>query len=126
MKKKTNRIAGSEILPIKADLCSQESIPSIIDETLATFGQIDIINNAGTIRRDEAKDFTEKDWDDVINGEFKVSVFLSQAVAREFIKNNSGGKINNVASMLSYQGGIRCVLLIRRQTWCCWFNQGTM
>jgi 2-dehydro-3-deoxy-D-gluconate 5-dehydrogenase len=106
--KKQIESLGQKFLPIKADLCSQESIPSIIDETLATFGQIDIlVNNAGTIRRDEAKDFTEKDWDDVMNVNLKSLFFLSQAVAKEFIKNNSGGKIISVASMLSYQGGIR-------------------
>ena len=52
-------------------------------------------------------DFTEKDWDDVMNVNLKTVFFLSQAVARQFIKQGGGGKIINIASMLSFQGGIR-------------------
>ena len=59
------------------------------------------------IRRDDAIDFTEKDWDDVMNINTKTLFFLSQAVARVYIEQGTGGKIINIASMLSYQGGIR-------------------
>ena len=99
---------GRHFLGIQADLLAMESIPRVVDETIARFGKIDIlINNAGTIRRAEAVDFTERDWDDVMNVNLKVLFFLSQAVARRFIAQQTGGKIINIASMLSFQGGIR-------------------
>jgi len=66
-----------------------------------------LINNAGIIRREDAIDFTEKDWDDVMGINAKTVFFFSQAVARQFIKQKTGGKIISVASMLSFQGGIR-------------------
>ena len=75
---------------------------------VAEFGQIDIlVNNAGLIRREDAINFSEKDWDDVMNLNIKSVFFMSQAVARQFIAQGKGGKIINIASMLSYQGGIR-------------------
>ena len=75
---------------------------------MAEFGHIDIlVNNAGLIRRDDAIDFSEKDWNDVMNLNIKSVFFMSQAVARQFLKQGKGGKIINIASMLSYQGGIR-------------------
>ena len=99
---------GRHFLGIQADLSVMESIPKVVDETIARFGKIDIlINNAGIIRRAEAVDFSEKDWDDVMSVNLKVLFFLSQAVARRFIAQKSGGKIINIASMLSFQGGIR-------------------
>ena len=71
-------------------------------------GRVDIlVNNAGTIRRADALTFSEKDWDDVLNLNLKSVFFLSQAVARQFISQGDGGKIINIASMLSFQGGIR-------------------
>jgi 2-deoxy-D-gluconate 3-dehydrogenase len=85
-----------------------DDIPNIIELALAEFGHIDIlVNNAGIIRRDDAINFSEKDWDDVMNINIKSVFFMSQAVAKQFIAQKTGGKIINVASMLSYQGGIR-------------------
>ena len=99
---------GRRYLEIKADLMSIEPIPGIIARTLAAFGRLDIlVNNAGIIRRQDAVDFTEKNWDDVMNINSKTLFFFSQAAARQFIAQGSGGKIINVASMLSFQGGIR-------------------
>lgn len=99
---------GKKYVGIKADLSSIECIPSIIDKTISEFGKIDIlVNNAGIIRRQDSIEFTEKDWDDVININLKTVFFLSQAVAKQFIKQGTGGKIINIASMLSFQGGIR-------------------
>ncbi len=99
---------GAAFLPVIADLLSLEPIDRIIDEATKKFGRVDIlINNAGIIRREDAIDFTVSDWDDVINTNLKTLYFLSQAVARKFIEQGEGGKIINVASMLSYQGGIR-------------------
>lgn len=95
-------------LGIRADLSSIECIQTIIDKALSEFSKIDIlVNNAGIIRRQDAIEFNEKDWDDVININLKTVFFLSQAVAKQFIKQGTGGKIINIASMLSFQGGIR-------------------
>ncbi len=99
---------GKEFLGIQANLMTTESNASIIQEAIDTFGHIDIlVNNAGIIRREDSINFTEKDWDDVMNINIKNVFFLSQAVAKEFIKQGTGGKIINIASMLSFQGGIR-------------------
>ena len=99
---------GAEFLPVIADLLTLEPIERIIKEAVERFGQIDIlVNNAGIIRREDAVDFTVEDWDDVLNTNLKTLYFLSQAAAKQFIAQGHGGKIINVASMLSYQGGIR-------------------
>ncbi|MGY9371270.1 2-dehydro-3-deoxy-D-gluconate 5-dehydrogenase KduD [Citrobacter pasteurii] len=99
---------GRRFMAIQADLSQQEALSSIVTQTVAAFGRIDIlVNNAGTIRRQDALDFSEKDWDDVMNLNLKSVFFLSQAVARQFLVQGNGGKIINIASMLSFQGGIR-------------------
>jgi 2-dehydro-3-deoxy-D-gluconate 5-dehydrogenase len=99
---------GRRCATIKADLSKSECVPQIVDATLAALGHIDILfNNAGIIRRAPLTEFTEKDWDDVININLRTLFFLSQAVAKVMIKQGKGGKIVNTASMLSFQGGIR-------------------
>lgn len=99
---------GRRFHAIQADLRDQQQLTSIVDQAVAKMGHLDIlINNAGTIRRCDAIDFSEKDWDEVMDLNLKSLFFLSQAVARQFIAQGSGGKIINIASMLSYQGGIR-------------------
>jgi 2-deoxy-D-gluconate 3-dehydrogenase len=96
-----------KVLAIKADLLQKESIQAIIDQTLKTYGRIDIlVNNAGIIRRAPFTELSEKDWDEVIAVNQKALFFLSQAAARVMIKQGRGGKIINIASMLSFQGGI--------------------
>jgi len=98
---------GRRFHGIRADLSRLSSVGDIIDQTIETFGRFDIlVNNAGIIRRSPSVDFTEKDWDDVMNVNLKSLFFLSQAAARQFIKQGNGGKIVNIASMLSFQGGI--------------------
>jgi 2-dehydro-3-deoxy-D-gluconate 5-dehydrogenase len=93
---------------MKANLMTLEPIPRIIETAVAEFGRIDIlVNNAGIITRNDSLDFTEKEWDDVMDINLKTVFFLSQAVARRFLHQKGGGKIINVASMLSFQGGIR-------------------
>jgi len=100
------RALGRRCIPIQADLASIKSIPAIINATLKEFGKLDIlVNCAGIIRRAPAIDFTEKDWDDVININQKSVFFMCQAAAKEMIKQKKG-KIINVASMLSFQGGV--------------------
>ncbi|KAE9528047.1 2-dehydro-3-deoxy-D-gluconate 5-dehydrogenase KduD [Testudinibacter aquarius] len=99
---------GRQFINIQANLMQQDSIPSIVEKATAAFGKIDIlVNNAGIIRREDAIDFSEQNWDEVININLKTVFFLSQAVAKQFIAQGHGGKIINIASMLSFQGGIR-------------------
>lgn len=90
-----------------ADLSSNAAIAPLVEAVLARFGRIDIlVNNAGIIRRADAVDFTEEDWDAVIDTNLKSVFFLCQAVGRHMIERGSG-KIINIASMLTFQGGIR-------------------
>ncbi len=106
--KKKVEAAGSEFLYIRANLLTIDPIEGIINQALEKFGSIDIlVNNAGIIRRVDAIEYSEKDWDDVLNINLKTVFFFSQMVAKQFVKQGSGGKIINIASMLSYQGGIR-------------------
>lgn len=99
---------GRRFMAIQADLRHQHAIDDIVRQAVEKMGRIDIlVNNAGTIRRCDALDFSEQDWDDVMNLNLKTVFFLSQAVARQFIAQGEGGKIINIASMLSWQGGIR-------------------
>lgn len=98
---------GRKCLGITADLSQRESIDQIVEQTRGHFGHIDIlVNNAGIIRRAPITEFTAKDWDEVIAVNQTALFLLSQAVARVMIKQGTGGKIINVASMLSFQGGI--------------------
>lgn len=100
-------IADGNMLAIKADLSTTADHQRIIDETLDWTGNLDIlVNNAGIIRRSDAIDFTEDDWDAVIDTNLKSAFFLSQAAGKVMLPQ-AGGKIINVASILSFQGGIR-------------------
>ena len=104
----TEQICGENFYNVIADLSSIEVIPEVIEKTVNKFGRIDIlVNNAGIIKRQDAIDFSEEDWDSVLNVNLKTVFFLTQAVGKQFIKQHSGGKIINIASVLSFQGGIR-------------------
>ena len=99
---------GRKYLHIQANLLSIEPIEGIVATAVQAFGHVDIlVNNAGIITRNDSVDFTEKEWDDVMDINVKSVFFMCQAVARQFIKQGKGGKIVNIASMLSFQGGIR-------------------
>jgi 2-dehydro-3-deoxy-D-gluconate 5-dehydrogenase len=99
---------GRKFLDLRANLSYISCIPALIEQAKSLTGRIDIlVNNAGIIRREDAIKFTEKDWDDVVDLNMKSVFFLSQAAAREFLAQGTGGKIINVASMLSFQGGVR-------------------
>jgi 2-deoxy-D-gluconate 3-dehydrogenase len=99
---------GRKFIGLKENLMTIEPIQRIIDKAVEILGKVDIlVNNAGIIRRADSIEFTEKDWDDVMNINIKTVFFFSQAAAKQFIKQGGGGKIINIASMLSFQGGIR-------------------
>ncbi|HAZ54284.1 MAG TPA: 2-deoxy-D-gluconate 3-dehydrogenase [Franconibacter helveticus] len=99
---------GRRFHAIQADLGLQDQLEAIVQEAVEKMGRVDIlVNNAGTIRRDDALSFSERDWDEVMKVNLKSLFFLSQAVAKQFIQQGDGGKIINIASMLSFQGGIR-------------------
>ena len=98
---------GRRFRAIKADLATTEPCTRIVEETCDLFGRCDIlVNNAGIIRRNDAIAFTEDDWDAVIDTNLKVPFFLAQAAARAMLRQGRG-KIVNIASLLSFQGGIR-------------------
>ncbi|MEM7704032.1 MAG: 2-dehydro-3-deoxy-D-gluconate 5-dehydrogenase KduD [Pseudomonadota bacterium] len=102
------RQAGGQSAVVMADLSRSEVVASVVSDAESALGPIDIlVNNAGIIRREEALDFSELDWDDVLSTNLKVPFFLAQAVAKSLVAGNRGGKIINVASLLSFQGGIR-------------------
>jgi len=101
------RTLGRNAEIVSADLSTIEPVQRVVDETVAKLGGLDIlVNNAGIIRRADAVDFTEEDWDAVIDTNLKSVFFLCQAAGRHMIANG-GGKIINIASMLTFQGGIR-------------------
>ena len=124
---------GRRVLSIEADLATIEPIAGIVDRTLMEFGRLDIlVNNAGIIRRADSVEFTEEDWDAVIDTNLKSAFFLAQAVGRHMIAQGRG-KIINIASMLSFQGGIRVPAYtasksglagITRLLACEWANKG--
>jgi 2-deoxy-D-gluconate 3-dehydrogenase len=99
---------GKRFHHAQANLMSIDKLEDIVKEAVSVYGHIDLlVNNAGIIRREDSINFTEKDWDDVMNINIKTVFFFSQAVAKQFMAQGTGGKIINIASMLSFQGGIR-------------------
>lgn len=101
------RALGRKFVSIDANLSTIEPVERVVGETVKGLGRLDIlVNNAGLIRRADAVEFSEKDWDDVMNVNIKAAFFMSQAAGRRMIDQRSG-KIINIASMLSFQGGIR-------------------
>ncbi|MFN3808145.1 2-dehydro-3-deoxy-D-gluconate 5-dehydrogenase KduD [Asticcacaulis sp.] len=98
---------GRKFVNIDANLGTLEPIERVVKTALGELGGLHIlVNNAGLIRRADAVDFSEKDWDDVMNVNIKGAFFMAQAVGHHFIAQGYG-KIINIASMLSFQGGIR-------------------
>lgn len=98
---------GRRFIAIRADLSSLAPVQNLVDRTVSELGALDIlVNNAGTIRRADAVDFTEADWDAVMDVNLKTVFFLCQAAGRHML-GKGHGKIINIASMLSFQGGIR-------------------
>ena len=101
------RQLGRKCETLTANLTAADAPAQVVAKAVAAFGTVDIlVNNAGIIRRADFLDFSEKDWDEVMNLNIKAVFLLSQAAARIMVKNRRG-KIISVASMLSFQGGIR-------------------
>jgi 2-deoxy-D-gluconate 3-dehydrogenase len=99
---------GRKCVTIAANLGDRASIPGLIETAKRSFESLDIlVNCAGIIRRDDFDKFSEKDWDDVMGINIDAVFFLSQAFIRERLARQAPGKIINIASMLSFQGGIR-------------------
>jgi 2-deoxy-D-gluconate 3-dehydrogenase len=98
---------GREGRFIRADLSTIAPVDAIVAGTIEAFGRMDIlVNNAGIIRRADALDYSEADWDAVIDTNLKTLFFLCQAAGRLMVAQGSG-RIINIASLLSFQGGIR-------------------
>jgi 2-deoxy-D-gluconate 3-dehydrogenase len=101
------RRAGRRTLGVRGDLADKTVPRELIAQTIAEFGQLDIlINNAGTIRRAPAVDYSEEDWATVIEVNLSSVFRLSQLAGRVMINGGKGGKIVNIASLLAFQGGI--------------------
>lgn len=99
---------GLKFHSVLADMSDMSAPDRIVKEAVSAFGKVDIlVNNAGIIRRADSIEFSEKDWDDVMNVNIKSVFFMSQAFARQILKQETAANIINVASMLSFQGGIR-------------------
>jgi 2-deoxy-D-gluconate 3-dehydrogenase len=97
---------GRRAVPVVGDLAEKTAPNKLAEDTLSEFGRIDIlVNNAGMIRRSPAVDFSDEDWQAVIDVNLSSVFRLSQIAGRTMIENG-GGKIVNVASLLSFQGGI--------------------
>jgi 2-dehydro-3-deoxy-D-gluconate 5-dehydrogenase len=101
------RAVGRRFICVEADLADKRAVPTVVAAALSECSSIDIlVNNAGIIRRNDAVDFTEADWDSVMDVNLKSAFFLTQALGKRMIAAGYG-KVMNIASMLSFQGGIR-------------------
>jgi 2-deoxy-D-gluconate 3-dehydrogenase len=99
--------AGRRGFGVRGDLADRETPRQLVARTLDEFGHLDIlVNNAGTMRRAPAVDYAEEDWATVIEVNLSSVFRLSQLAGRHMLEDNRGGKIVNIASLLSFQGGI--------------------
>jgi 2-deoxy-D-gluconate 3-dehydrogenase len=99
---------GGKTAVVMADLSEAGVVSEVVAQVEESLGPVNIlVNNAGIIRREDALEFSEQDWDAVMATNLKVPFFLAQAVAKLMVEAKRGGKIINIASLLSLQGGIR-------------------
>ncbi len=97
---------GRQTFPVAGDMFDKEVPKRLIEEVIEKFGRIDIVvNNAGMIRRAPAVDFSEEDWVTVLEVNLSSVFRLSQAAGRKMVEQKAG-KIINIASLLSFQGGV--------------------
>jgi 2-deoxy-D-gluconate 3-dehydrogenase len=98
---------GRRCAYFSADISEADACSTLIENTVAEFGSLDIlVNNAGIIRRSPATEYSSEDWDQVISIDLTAVFRLSQLAARQMFKQGTPGKILNIASVLSFQGGI--------------------
>ena len=101
---------GRRYVPMQLDIADEDAPEKIVHKAVESFGKVDIlVNAAGITRRYLALEISKQDWNDVIQTNLTALFFLSQKVARQFIRQGTGGNIINIASMLSYQGGFRVI-----------------
>ena len=101
------RQLGKKSFYFGADLADHQACSDLIRKTIDVFGSIDIlVNNAGMIRRAPAVDYSLTDWNELIAVHLTAVFQLSQLAAQHMLDRGSGGKILNIASLLSFQGGI--------------------
>jgi 2-deoxy-D-gluconate 3-dehydrogenase len=106
--KKQVEALGRKCVTVAGNLGDRAQIPGVIAQAKAFSSHLDIlVNCAGIIRREDFEKFTEKDWDDVMGININAVFFLSQQFIREALARQGKAKIINIASMLSFQGGIR-------------------
>ena len=99
--------AGREALALTGDLRQRDTPRGLVESTLARFGRLDIlVNNAGLIRRAPAAEYAEEDWASVIEVNLTAVFRLSQLAGRHMLERGGGGKVVNIASLLSFQGGV--------------------
>jgi 2-deoxy-D-gluconate 3-dehydrogenase len=97
---------GRYAFEVVGDLADKNAPAHIVEDAAAKFGRIDIlINNAGMIRRAPAAEYSDEDWDTVIEVNLSSTFRLARAAGKKMI-DQGGGKIVNIASLLSFQGGI--------------------
>lgn len=98
---------GRRALSVTGDLGDRTVAGRLVDDVLAKFNRLDIlVNNAGMIHRAPAADFADAEWDRVLEVNLSSAFRLARAAARHLLASGRGGKIINVASLLSFQGGI--------------------
>ncbi|WP_181763471.1 2-dehydro-3-deoxy-D-gluconate 5-dehydrogenase KduD [Mesorhizobium sp. B2-4-15] len=125
---------GGQFEAVTADLADTAAAGPMLDRVWEKSGPLDgLVNNAGIIRRADAVDLSEADWDEVLDVNLKTVFLLCQAFARRVLADGRKGKIVNIASVLSFQGGIRVasytaskhgVLGITRLLACEWAAKG--
>jgi 2-deoxy-D-gluconate 3-dehydrogenase len=104
----TIEIKGGPVANFKADLSHPDGPERLFQQVIDRFGRIDIlVNNAGMILREDAVNVSLQDWQTVIQVNLTAVFQLSQLAGRDMISRNAPGKIINIASLLSFQGGIR-------------------
>jgi 2-deoxy-D-gluconate 3-dehydrogenase len=101
------RAIGRKTFYISADLSDSKSSSDLIEKTISELGSIDIlVNNAGVIRRAPAAEYSAEFWDELIAVNLTAVFHLSQLAGRHMLERGGGGKVLNIASLLSFQGGI--------------------